>query len=203
MLKRFIWTLTLVALAGVASAQGDFFHRPSPLAGRTLLTLSLFDEVRTELKTTPEVNGKEDDLLTKLQPEIGEAVQGGNGDFASIRPLIDKVNAKYDDEVIKLLSADQVTRLKQLFVQYNGNSSVTTPVIAKDLGITDDQKKQIDKIQADQAPKMMEAFQSGAEAMKKLRDEFAANVEKVLTDDQKKKLKDMAGTKFEFKKEAG
>src|SRR5665213_2370356 len=127
MLKRLILVLAVVAVAGSASAQ-DFFHRPSQLAGRSFLTLSLFEEVRTEIKSTADQNSKEDDLVTKLQTDIGEAVQNGGGDPSSIRPAIEKVTTKYDNEVAKVLNADQMKRLKELFVQFNGNGVLASPV---------------------------------------------------------------------------
>ena len=208
MLKRLLLILSAVAVAGSASAQ-DFFHRPSPIAGRTLLTISLFEEVRAELKTTTDENSKVDALLEKLQGEIQEAISGANGDFSSVQGTIEKINAKYDDECLKILTADQGTRLKQIFVQFNGAGSITNTIVAKDLAITDEQKPKIKKIQDDQRQKMMETFQQGGspeeaqKAFKKLQDDLAASLEKVLTDDQKAKLKDLAGAKFEFKKVEG
>jgi len=208
MLKRSFWILTFVAGAALASAQGDFFHRPSPFAGRTMVTLSLFEEVRTELKTTPEVNSKVDGLLEKIQADIQEAFQSGGGDFNAMRPTIEKINAKYDDQCIKLLTADQATRLKQLFIQYNGASSITQPVISKDLGITDDQKTKIKAAQDDNFKKMGELMQGGgspednAKPMAKLQDDLKDSLEKILTDEQRTKFKTMQGAKFEFKKVA-
>jgi hypothetical protein len=203
MLKRFLLVLTLAVVAASASAQ-ELYRRPGFLAGRTLLTLSLFEEVRTEIKTTPEENSKVDAMVEKMQAEAMEAFQGANGDFPAMRAAIDKINTKYDDDLVKLLTADQVTRLKQLFVQYNGVTVAANPTFAKDLGITDDQKTKIKGLLADQSNKMAEAFQSGdfQTAMKKIQDDYVAGMTKLYTDDQTKKLKDMAGTKFEFKKVA-
>lgn len=207
MFKRILLVLAISALAGVAAAQ-DFFHRPSPFAGRTMLTLALFEEVRTELKTTPDENKKVDDLVGKLGGDIQEAFSNANGDFQAMQGEIEKINAKYDDEVVKALTEDQAKRLKQLFVQYNGAGSITQTSISKDLAITDDQKAKIKKLQDDQRQKMMDAFQGGSpedaqKTIKKLNDDLRADLAKVLTDDQNKKLKEMEGAKFEFKKVEG
>jgi hypothetical protein len=205
-MKRAILLLTMLSAVCVAAAQQDFFHRPSPFAGRTLLTLSLFEEVRTELKTAPEINSQEDGLLTKVQGEMQEAFQSANGDFAAMRQTVDKVNAKYDEELIKLLSTDQVKRLKELFVQFNGGSAIAAAAIAKDLVITDEQKAKIKQAQDENQKKVMDLFQSGGgpednrKDLEKLQDELKATLEKLLTDDQKTKFKEMHGTKFEFKK---
>ncbi len=208
MLKRLFWILVITSVAAMATAQ-DFYHRPSPLAGRTLFSLSLFEEVRTEMKTTPDTNSKIDGLLEKLQSDTQEAVSGGNGDFATIRDAIEKLNKKYDDLTLKLLSDDQAKRLKELFVQYNGAAILTDPSLSKNLELTDDQKAQVKKIEDGRWTKMQEAFGGGggddpAATIRKIQEEVQANLTKVLTDDQKKKLKTMEGAKFEFKKvEAG
>jgi hypothetical protein len=204
MLKRLALISTLLILASMATAQ-DFFHRPSPLAGRTLLTLALFDEVKAELKTTADESAKQDEMLTKLGEEIQEAFSGAT-DFTAVRPTILKINDKYDGQLVGVLTADQLTRLKQLFIQYNGASSVRTESIAKDLALTDDQKAKIKKLQDDSGEKNSQLFQQGLspedmqKEMTKQLDQLNADIEKVFTDDQKAKLKAMEGAKFEFKK---
>lgn len=205
MIKRLLWVLTLTAMAMMANAQGDFLRRPSPFAGRTMLTLSLFDEVRTELKTSADVNSKVDGLVEKLQAELQEAFQGANGDFEGVQAAVDKVNTKYDGEVAKVLTDDQNSRLKQLFVQFNGASAITNAAIAKDLAITDDQKTKIKAAQDDNNKKMRESFGGGGGddpqvLFAKLQAELKAALDKVLTDDQRTKFKAMEGAKFEFKK---
>lgn len=205
MIRRFIWVLAALAAAAMASAQQDFDHRPSPFAGRTFLTLSLFEEVRADIKTTADQNTKIEALLEKMNGERQDAFSGGNGDFDAIRTAVEKLNAKYDDEVAKLLSSDQNTRLKQLFIQYNGAVALTNPSIQKDLELTDDQKAKVKAAQDDQGKKMRDLFGNGPpddfqKAMQKLQDETKIALEKVLTDDQRAKFKSMEGAKFEFKK---
>jgi hypothetical protein len=203
LLKRLFWILTVVALVGVSGAQ-DLYRRPGFLAGRTILTLSIFDEVQAELKTSKDQNAKLDALLDKLGPEVQDAIQASGGDFAEIFKAVEKINAKYDDECAKVLTADQNARVEQLFIQFNGAGAIVNPSISKDLAITDDQKTKIKAIQDDQRKKMMEQFQSGgppdADTMKKLQDDQNAQLLKVLSDDQRTKFKTMEGAKFEFKK---
>jgi len=204
LLKRILWVALLSTLMSVASAQ-DFYRRPSPFAGRTILTLALFEEVRAELKTTPENNKAIDDMVGKLGGEIQDAFQNSGGDFGAMAAAIDKINAKYDEDGLKLLSAEQGVRLKQLFVQYNGASALGNPIIAKDLAVTDEQQGKIKALRDDQRQKMMGLFQQGAsqdemvKSLQKIQEELNAGIEKVLTDEQRKSLKDAEGAKFEFK----
>ena len=206
MIKRILLVLSLTLAAALAMAQPDFYHRPGFLAGRTVLTLALFEEVQTELKTPADFKEKSEAQLTKMQGEIQELFQNAGGDFASIRPAIDKVNAKYDEETFKLLTADQGKRLKELFVQYNGAAAISHPVISKDLGITDEQKTKIKDAQDANSKKLIESFGGGGspeearKTIEKLQDDLKADLEKLLTDEQKAKLKELQGAKFEFKK---
>jgi hypothetical protein len=205
MLKKILLVAAAAALATASQAQGDFMRRPSPFAGRTLTTLALFEEVRTELKTTDDENKKIDAHVEKLQGELQSAFQDGNGDFDKIRGSVEKLNKKYDDDLGKLLTDDQNKRLKELYVQFNGPYSITNDAISKDLAITDDQKTKIKAAQDDSNKAMREAFSGGGggdpqETFKKIQTDLRTALEKVLTDDQKTKLKSMEGTKFEFKK---
>jgi hypothetical protein len=208
LIKRFLLTLAIAASTALVVAQPDFDHRPSMFAGRTFLTLSLFEEVRTELKTTADLNAKIEAVHDKLDAARREAFESGNNDFEAIMPVIEKLNTKYDEEVVKLFSGDQVTRLKQLFVQYNGALAISNPTISKDLLITDEQKTKIKDVQTENGKKMRELFangppEDGQKAFEKLQDELKAALDKVLNDDQRTKFKAMAGAKFEFKKIAG
>ncbi len=204
MLKRLPITLAFIAVAAMAAAQFDIDHRPSPFAGRSLLTLALFDEVRTELKTTAELNSKIDGVLEKMNGERQDLFQNAGGDFDSLRPAMEKLNIKWDDEVVKLFTPDQVTRLKQLFIQYNGALALQDSGTQKDLALTDNQKAQVKKASDDFYAKMREQFSSGfdPDALAKLTDDLKTALDKVLTDDQRTKFKAMGGAKFEFKKVA-
>jgi len=202
MLKRLI-CIAIIAAAALSAHAQDFFHRPSPLAGRTLLTLSLFEEVQSEIKMTPDETKKADDLVGKLGGDIQDAVQSNGNDPGGIRTAIEKINQKYDDQITAALTADQNKRLRELFVQFNGGSAIASPGVQKDLAITDDQKTKIKAAQDDNFAKMMQQFSGGApdpDAMKKLQDEFGTALINMLTADQKAKFQTMQGTKFEFKK---
>ena len=205
-MKRILCVLMFTAVAAMAAAQQDFFHRPSPRAGRTLLTLSLFEEVRAELKTNDEFSAKTDGLLEKLQGEMQETFQKAIGDASSIWPSMEKLNAKYDEEIVKLLSVDQVARLKQLFIQFNGAAAITNPLISRDLEITDDQKAKIKTLQEQNVKRIAESFTNGdgpkdrQETMAKLQDDLNTALEHLLSEGQKAKFKTMVGARFEFKK---
>jgi len=206
MLRRLFLVLAAGALAAMATAQGDFDVRPSPFAGRTLLTLSLFEEVQAELKLTPDVNAKIQDLKGKMNAERMDAFGAANGDMEAMGKAIEKINVKYDEEIAKLLTADQNTRLQQLFIQFNGAIALEKPSVQKDLTFTDDEKAKVKAAEDDQQKKIRDLFGGGAppddfqKSIQKIQDETKAALDKILTDDQRTKFKTMEGAKFEFKK---
>jgi len=206
MLRCVLATMLALSLACLGAAQ-DFYHRPSPIAGSLMLSLATFPEVQKELKLTPDDSKKIDDALETVGQDVQAAFQDANGDFGKMQIDITKINLKHDADYLKTLTPDQAARLKQLYVQFSGALVITRDDFASDLAVTDDQKAKVKQLQADEGKKIADLFQSGGgdpssmgPAMKKLQDEFKVQLAGVLTDDQKKKLEDMKGAKFEFQK---
>src|SRR5512134_3870215 len=106
------------------------------------------------------------------------------------------------------LDETQRKRLRELWIQRLDNAAMLNEELAKELAITDEQKQKAKDLQAKQA----EANQSVREKARNGELEFseiraimdkntkALNVElgKILTDDQKSKLKTMRGAEFKF-----
>jgi hypothetical protein len=208
MLARISAICAALLLVCVAGAQ-DFFHRPSPFAGSFMISLATFPEVQKELKLTPDDSKKIDELLGKVQEDIGAAFQDSNGDFGKLQIAIGKINVKADGDYLKTLTADQSKRLKELFVQFTGAGIIVREDFAKDLALTDEQKAQVTKLQGEEGKKIGDLISSGggdpasmAPEMKKLNDQFKLDLTGVLHDDQKKKLDEMKGSAFEFQKPA-
>ena len=208
MLGRLSAIFAVSLLTCIGSAQ-DFFHRPSPIAGSFMVSLATFAEVQKALKLTPDDNKKIEDQLTTVQSDIGAAYADSGGDFGKLGVAITKIEVKADADYAKTLTPDQAKRLKQLFVQFNGSAVLVRDDFATDLALTDDQKTKVGKMQLDQGKKLGDLIQSAGgdpsalgPEMKKLQDGFKADLLGVLTDDQKKKLEEMKGDKFEFEKPA-
>jgi len=207
MLARFSAIIAVSLLACLGMAQ-DFFHRPSPVAGSFILSLATFPEVQKEVKLTPDDSKKIEDQLGKVGEDMQTAFGDSQGDFGKLGLEIVRINVKYDADFLKSLTPDQAKRIKELFVQFAGAGIIVRDDFAKDLGLTDAQKTKVATLQSDETKKIGELFQSGGDPasmgpeMKKLNDAFKVLLAGVLTDDQKKKLEDMKGTKFEFEKPA-
>src|SRR5262249_4030442 len=147
-----------------------------------------------------------DDQVKQLK-EFGEKMQK---EFAGLRDLSeDERRAKFqelrkegDKQVAKILDKKQAKRLKQISLQLQGTMAYSNPEVAKALDLSDDQKKQIADIQKETREEMGKIFQGEGtreekgKKMNELRKSAREKTEKVLTDDQKKKWKEMVGEKF-------
>jgi Spy/CpxP family protein refolding chaperone len=104
-------------------------------------------------------------------------------------------------EVEKILKPEQMTRLKQIARQQGGPSAYLHAENAKDLSLTDDQKKKLKDITDELQKDMMALFQGGFSAetrdkMGMLNKEASEKAGEVLTAEQKTKWKELTGEPF-------
>ena len=189
--------------------------------------LKVTDEQATKLK---DAGAKQAEALKPFVPAAPMGFGGGpgggrfGGGLAAQAPRDDegalafyKLQVKLIEEraaVIKTtLTVDQQKRLTQLENQQLGAAAFTNARVARDLGLSDATAKKFREMTDDMNKEMQEmmrdAFQGGfdqekmQELQKKqrnLREETVEKMEKALTDDQKKKWKDMTGEGFDFTK---
>jgi Spy/CpxP family protein refolding chaperone len=144
-----------------------------------------------------------------MRARMEEMRNGGGGGFdpEAMRATFTKMQEENKAKIAAILTKEQMERLKQINIQMMGARAALVPELAKELGITDDQKASIDKLQetANQAnASLMEKMRSGeidreefGPRMQKNNDALTAEIEKALTDAQKAKLKEMGGKKFD------
>ncbi len=111
-----------------------------------------------------------------------------------------------DEAVNKILTADQHKRLKEIQIQLAGNLAATDKDVQKSLALTDDQRASIKRLQqqAQQANRsVFDKMRDGeidrttvGTSIKHNRDALNTEIGKILTDDQKAKLKAMSGKTF-------
>jgi len=211
--KKLILVAATSALVCAAMAQGGGQRRggfgqmgdPVQLLGR--------EDVQKDLVLTDDEKAKIVDLGEKARQKRQESMQalfsnGGGGDpqerFKAMQPIMDKLNAENMTAIAGILTPDQVKRLKEITVQMVGVSIVTTNKdVQKDLEISDDQKTKFADLRQKQMTAMQELFQNSQGDRQAITDGMAKNqkimdveINKVLTDAQKAKLKDMAGKPF-------
>jgi Spy/CpxP family protein refolding chaperone len=209
--KKLVLVAATAALVCGAMAQGGGQRRgfgmqndPVQLTGR--------EDVQKDLALTDDQKTKLTDLREKAQQKRQEARQAamdaaGDDREAGMKAM-QAANAKITEEMSKelatILTPDQVKRLKEILIQISGVSIVTTnKEIQTDLSITDDQKTKFADLQTKQMAAMRELFQNAQgdraamqEGMAKNRKIMEDEINKILTDAQKSKLKDMGGKTF-------
>jgi len=208
----------LTVTAGSVMAQGQGRRGRgfgNPYAVTTLINR---DDVKETLKLTDEQKAKLMDVLAQAQTRRREAFQGlGITDFANItdedRKRMTKVFTTVGIEITKnvlgALNPDQVKRIKEISIQHEGFGAAADTVFQDELGITEDQKAKIDALTQKMMTANFELFgkvrdgemEQGAmqDAMKKNQVTLTEEIGKILTADQKAKIKDMSGTPFEIK----
>ena len=197
--------------------QGGFGRNNNSLIG-----LLNRDDVKGELKISDDQKSK----LDALRPARGQGGNrggggnagggnggggngGGNRQGGTFDPeAMRKLQAEREKNTLEVLTADQVKRLKELYVQRVGARAVLREDFQTELKITPDQKSKIEALQKTQQEanqSVMEKVRSGElertavqDIMKKNETALTDELNKVLTADQKAKLKALEGTPFKF-----
>lgn len=159
-----------------------------PGAGIGLL---MNDKVQAELKLT-------DDQKEKLRG-LGREMRENREDT--------------EKKLAEILTPEQMSRLKELRLQVGGVAVLTTPEVAKELALTDDQLSKLKELQQESMAGMREAYQGMRdlsqdarqakmtemrEKMEKSRQETLKKAMEVLTPEQREKLEKMKGAKVDI-----
>ena len=165
-------------------------------AGRAQLISGLLamEEVQEELdlseKQIEEVVAEAEQLNDDFRAEIRAMFQEGGGMDEGAMADLSKEFKEEEGAILEKLNKDQMTRLKQLNYQRMGTGMLMDDDARKELGITDDQAKDMEDAMTNMRESMQELFQDGdRETMRERMGELAAEMEEtvmgLLTDDQK------------------
>lgn len=209
--KKFILIAAMTALVAGAMAQGGGGQRRGGFGPPDGLSLTGRDDVQKDLNLTDDEKAKLSDLRDKSQQKMRDAMteardSAGDDRDAMMKAMTavrEKLSADNDKDVAGILTPDQTKRLKEIKIQFVGVAIVASDKgVQKDLNITDDQIAKFKDLQTRQRQAMMEAFQNAQGDQQAMRDIMQKNqkamadeINKILTDDQKAKFKDMGGTK--------
>ncbi len=212
-LKRTITTLAAALLVAASFAQGGGQRGGFGMRGGMASPIFLLqdEQIRTELKITDEQKAKLDEVQSGMQDEFRNAFQGANGDRTQMQKVIATVMEGLTKKVNAILTPEQQKRLKELSIQTAGSSAALQKDVQKDLALTEEQTKKLAELQKKQDA-------ANQEIGRKMRDQeidrdqatelrtkngkaMDTEIDKVLTDEQKKKLKEMGGKPFKRKVE--
>lgn len=181
-------------------------------------------DLQAELKITDEQKDKFKvvvDKQTEMGKKMREAFKDAGGDkdkqkeaFAAMQKDGEKLQAEVKAVVESTLTADQKKRLKEIDRQRLGVRAFSNDDLVADLKLTDTQKTKIKTISDEYSKDASELFKGGfgkggfdkekmAENQKKrekLSKAAMADIDEVLTDDQKKAWKDLTGAAFDVSK---
>jgi hypothetical protein len=216
-MQRLKISLGLLMLLGLVSARA--FAQDVPEETRKEIArnlqgplIALREDVQEELKLTDDQKAAVEEYLREHIQEYGQFFESIHGlDQKEHEKKLQAFRKKSQKELASALKGtlkeDQVKRLRQLELQEAGALALFhgNPEIAKDLKITDDQRKQFMEIVQDMQkriePLIKEAGAGGdpeeiRPKVMKIRKEHEDRIVAVLTDEQKRQWKEMIGKPF-------
>jgi hypothetical protein len=169
-----------------------------------LTTLAKAKDIAADLKLSEEQVKKLDDLDKKMADKRREIFQ--SGDREGMREKMQELNTEMNKELTAIINTDQMKRLKQIqlqgMVKGGGvSAALNSEDVQKALSLNDEQKEQLRGFRQDMMEQTREMMQieDRDERQKKMteyRESMAKKMEKLLTDDQKAKLKELQGEPF-------
>lgn len=224
-MKRLLQTALVlglvVGLTGVASAQGQQRQRGQGGGGGFGMGGGMSNSMLLGQKSVQEDLKLSEDQVKKVT-EMGEKARSAFGSFQGlsreeIAKKMEEMRTESEKAVGEILKPEQVKRLKEIGLQVRQRQGMGGVLNDKDvqsaLSLSDDQKQQIKALEEDAQKFRREVMQAGGggggggggfgrlsdEQRQKLTDFNKTQSEKfakVLTDDQKAKLKQLAGAEF-------
>jgi hypothetical protein len=182
-------------------------------------------EVQTELGITDDQKKQVQTASDEIRQQARQGGQGGQGGgfqnfrnmtqeertkaMADMQARFQKMAKDMDDKLSTILKPEQMTRLKQLQLQYEGANALTTADVDTKLKISDDQKAKIQKVIDDARsqrgqrgnfnPNATDAErQAAAQARRDARAKTLKDALAVLDDDQLVQWGEMQGKEFKF-----
>ena len=199
----------------VAQGQGRGFGGRQA-GGGFLARLLQIDAVRQEIKLT---DSQLQDVEKAMQELRQAEPQGAPQDRPNFADMTDQQRAEAfarmrernqqrmkatKEALAKVLSAEQMTRLNQIYLQQQGVRALSEPDVAAALQLTSEQQTKIaDILQHLRARHLARAVDAGQgqgdpetlrQRMRERREQLEKDVMAILTDEQKAKLKDLQGT---------
>ena len=172
---------------------------------RTLLAIA---EVCKELGISDDQKKQIDHLLAEVQRQMQASFGRMNFEdlqklspeerqkrFEEARKTSEEAGRKADEKLEAILNAKQRARLSQLRIQREGLAAFNRPEIVRQLGLTDDQRDKLRRIQEQSFGPFAGGPQTQVKAL--------ADARAVLTDAQKAQWDELKGKEFKFPQQPG
>jgi Spy/CpxP family protein refolding chaperone len=194
------WVVVLVLVVpAVWSATAWPAEPPVPEGTTVKLLLLRQKSVQKELELGADVIQKITEFTAAQSEAAGKTVDLGE---AARKEEFEKLARQNDKFLTDTLTAKQSKRLDQITMQFTGLTQLTKPEVARELNLSDEQVMKFKDMQTEARKALVEVLQAPAGAGKnekfaKLREETRTKILAVLTDEQKAKVREIAGPPFE------
>jgi hypothetical protein len=195
-MHRFMkWAVALFFLV----VTGVLAQDPGVPEGATVKLLLLRQKsVQKELEVGADVAQKVQAFTTAQADAAMKALDLGDAARKEAFGKLAKMNEKF---LTDTLSAKQNKRLDQIAMQFAALTHLLEPEMTKELKLSDAQVGKLKELQVDARKELVEVFKSKEatgknEKFAKLRDETRTKILAVLNDDQKAKVREIAGPPF-------
>lgn len=192
------WAMVLVIPVAVTLAARA--QELTPPEGHTIKLLLLRQKsVQKELEITPEEAGKIR-AFTHAQSEAARKARNlGPGERREAFAKLAKQNKEFLD---KTLTEKQSKRLHQITMQFTALHHLTSPEAVKELNLSDEQVQKLKDLQKENRKEIVAILTSKEregkkEKFAKHREETRRKVLALLTDEQKAKVRQIAGAPFD------
>ena len=164
----------------------------------TLTELQLSDEQKQKLQEQSDARRANRGGSPRMQELFGQMQNASDEERqllqAEIQIEMTKAQAEQEEQVKQVIGDEKFTRLRQLNFHRQGAGAVTQDAVAKEMGLTQEQKDQIAKLQEEQGAAMRElGFRASPEDQQKITDKYSAKITAVLTADQQTKWQGLIG----------
>ena len=195
-MKGAVVLLLVPAVVGATAQQKE--HAVAEGATVKLLLLRQ-KSVQKELDLSADVVKKIMDFTSAESAAAGKALELGEAERKEAFAKLARKNAKF---LADTLTEKQGKRLNQITMQFTALHQLTKPEMVKELKLSNEQVKKLMDLQTEARKALVELFQSKERAGKtekfaKLREETRTKILALLTDEQKAKVREMAGPPFE------
>jgi hypothetical protein len=175
----------------------------------TRVQLATLPEVESDTKLTADQKALAKSLKEKLDAKRAEMFQGGGGGGGGnqeARAQLTKLTSDLDTEFAAKLDDAQKKRFNGLILQVNGVGAIADEQISQALGLSADTVKKLKDVVQENNNARREAMQSAQgssreemmETMRKLNEKSDAALLAVLSDEEKKKVEELKGSKLEI-----
>jgi Spy/CpxP family protein refolding chaperone len=176
--------------------------------------LLMMPEVQKELNITEQQMQQIGQLMAQQREQMQALMQQMRDATPEQRQqLMQQAMQKWDEGIGKILQPAQKTRLRELQLQAEGASALARPDVAKELNLSEDQRKKIGDITTQYRQKQMQLWQQGRgpgvdrqamfQQMQQLRQQMDKELLAVLTTQQLEQWKKMQGKPFQFPRGPG